>query len=69
MEKFLSICQASTISSLSTRFLYSLCRDRKLKYYKINKRIVISITDLQEFISKGVVEAIDWNEKAKELRG
>jgi len=67
-KKFLSVAEAAKFSSLSRRFLYSLCRDRKLKYYKVSKRIVIQIADLQEFINEGVVEAIDWNEKARELR-
>ena len=63
-RQFFSIRQAATFSSLSARFLYSLCRDRKLKYYKIGKRIVIQIMDLQEFINEGVIEPVDdWGEK------
>jgi len=38
--------------------------DRKLKYYKIGKRILIDSEDLEQFITQNVVEPVDdWSEK------
>jgi len=68
MEKqFLSIKEAARYSSLSTRFLYDLCQNKELKYYRVHKRIVIAEKDLDEYITQNVVECIDWDKKAREL--
>jgi len=64
-RKFLSIRQAAGISSLSARFLYALCKDRKLKYYKIGKRILIDPEDLEQLITQDCVEPVDWSEKTR----
>ena len=64
---FLSIRQASKLSTLSTRFLYTACQKRQLKFYKIGRRIVIDRQDLLEFLTREPVEPIDWDEKSKEL--
>lgn len=69
MEKrFLSIRQAAEFSSLSARFLYNLCRDRKIKYFKIGGRIVLDSEDLENFIREEAIEAIDWGQEAEKLR-
>lgn len=67
-KKFLSVKQAAEYSSLSQRFLYEACQGRKLRFFKVDRRIVIDIQDLLEFITREPVEPIDWNEKARELR-
>lgn len=69
MEKeFFSVREAANYSSLSARFLYELCQNKEIRFYKIHKRIVIDIKDLNEYIKSNCIEAVDWNEKAKELR-
>lgn len=68
MEKeFLSIKQAAEWSSLSPRFLYDLCKNRKIRFFKVGRRIVIAKEDLEGLIDSGVVPAVDWDEKAREL--
>jgi excisionase family DNA binding protein len=66
-ERFLSIKSAAQMSSLSERNLYKCCQNRKLKHYKVGKRIVINIEDLQEFITRDPVEPRDWDEEAREM--
>jgi len=68
MEKqFLSIKEAARYSSLSMRFLYDLCQNKEIKYYRVHKRIVIGAKDLNEYITRNVIKPVDWEEKAKEL--
>ncbi len=66
-RSFLSIRQAAKISSLSVRFLYELCQNRKIKFFKCGRRIVIDRADLEVYITSEPVEAIDWEEKAREM--
>ncbi len=69
MEKrFLSIKQAAEYSSLSQRFLYEVVAKREIRSYKIHKRIVIDSQDLEDYIKQNVIESVDWDERAKELR-
>lgn len=67
-KRFLSIKQAAEYSSLSQRFLYEVIAKREIRSYKIHKRIVIDKKDLDEFIESNVIESVDWDERAKELR-
>ena len=63
-RQFLSIREAAEYSSLSPRFLYKKCQDRKLRFYKVGKRIVIERKDLEEFITQDPIEPVDdWSEK------
>lgn len=66
-KKFISIRQAAEYSSLSARKIYKDCQDRKIKYFKVGKRIVIDIKDFEDFIRQNVQEPVDWDEKAREL--
>lgn len=69
MEKrFLSIKQAAEYSSLSQRFLYEVVAKREIRSYKIHKRIVIDSQDLEDYIKQNVIECVDWDERARELR-
>ena len=65
MEKrFFSIREAAEYSSLSARFLYEKCQNRKLRFSKIGKRIVIESQNLHDFITQNTVEPVeDWSEK------
>jgi len=67
MEKFLSIRQASEFSSLSQRFVYEIVSAREISSYKIHKRFVIGVEDLDEYIKQNVQEVVDWDEKVKDL--
>lgn len=69
MEKsFLSVAEAARYSSLGPRTLYQLCQDRKLRLYKIGKRIVIDPADLETLIKENCVEVVDWDVEAGKLR-
>jgi excisionase family DNA binding protein len=68
MEKrFYSVREASQYSSLSSRFLYDLIQKRQIKHYKIGRRIVLDVEDLQNFILNHTRDEIDWDEKAREI--
>jgi len=67
-RKFISIRRASEFSSLSQRFLYEIVAKREIRSYKIGKRIVLDSQDLEEYIKQNVIERVDWDEKARELR-
>lgn len=70
MEKrFLSIREAAEFSSLSQRFLYEIVARRKIRSYKIGKRIVLDCQDLEEYIKQNVIEPVDWDKRARELNG
>ncbi len=63
-RQFLSIKEAARYSSLSTRFLYDLCQNKEIKYYRVHKRIVIAAKDLDEYITRNVIKPVeDWSEK------
>ena len=68
-QRFLSIKEASRYCSLSARFLYEIVAAREIRFYKIHKRIVIDVKDLDEYIKQNVQEVVDWDEKARELNG
>lgn len=66
MEKrrFFSVKAASKFSSLSERFLYKLCQNREIRYYKVGNRIVIGREDLEQLVTKNEVQTVDdWGEK------
>ena len=65
MEKrFFSVQEAAEYSSLSARFLYQACQDRKIRFSKVAKRIVIDSQDLHDFITANTIEPVDdWTEK------
>jgi excisionase family DNA binding protein len=67
-RKFLSVAEAARQSSLSARLLYTKIQNRELRHFKVGKRIVIDEEDLLDFITREPVEAVDWNEKAMELK-
>lgn len=68
MEKaYFSVKEAATWSSLSPRFLYELCQNRKVRFFKVGRRIVIAKEDLEGLINAGTVAAVDWNEKVEKL--
>ncbi len=63
-KKFLSVKAASEFSSLSERFLYKLCQNREIRYYKVGNRIVIDSEDLKQLVTKNEVQTVsDWGEK------
>jgi excisionase family DNA binding protein len=66
MEGYLSIRQASKFSSLSPRFLYKILADKKLRYYRIGRRVAIRKDDLEAFIEENAVEPVeDWAERMR----
>jgi len=68
MEKrFLSIRQAAVYSSLSPRLLYELVARREIRSFKIHRRIVLQLKDLDDFIEQNARDSVDWDEKVKDL--
>lgn len=55
------------MSSLSQRFLYACCQNRKIKFFRVGKRILIDPEDLREFLTRDPVEARDWDEEVKRM--
>ena len=67
-RKFLSVAEAARQSSLSARLIYTKIQNRELRHFKVGRRIVIGEQDLLDFITREPVEAVDWDEKAMELK-
>ena len=59
---------ASRYCGASQRLLYAIVAAREIRSYKIHKKIVIAIEDLDEYIKQNVQEVVDWDAKAGELR-
>jgi len=68
-KKFLSIRQAADYSSLSPRLLYEIVARREIKSYKVHRRIVLELSDLDDYIEQHARDSVDWAEKARELNG
>jgi len=66
-RQFLSIKDAAKYSSLSPRLLYQLVERREIRSFKVGKRIVLDINDLDQFIRQGVQEPRDWSEEARKV--
>jgi len=63
-KRFFSIREAAEYSSLSPRLLYQACQDRKIRFSKVGKRIVIDFKDLYKFTTQNTIEPVeDWTEK------
>lgn len=60
-EKYLSVGQAAVQTSLSRRFLYRLCKEKRLRHFIINQgkkrpgRILLAQEDIEGFIKSGEV--------------
>jgi excisionase family DNA binding protein len=67
-KRFLSIKQAAEYSSLSQRLLYEIVAKREIRSFKIHRRIVLGIKDLDDFIEQNARDSVDWDEKVGELR-
>ncbi len=67
-ERFISIKRAAEYCGLSRRFLYAIIAKKEIRHYRIHRRIVIDIKDLNEYIESSCIEAVDWDEKAMELK-
>ncbi len=67
-ERFISVKRAAEYCSLSRRFLYEIIARKEIRHYRIHRRIVVDKKDLDEFIASNVIERIDWDEKAMELK-
>ena len=63
-KRFFSVREAAGYSSLSARLLYQACQDRKIRFSKVGKRIVIDFEDLYKFTTQNTIEPVeDWSEK------
>jgi len=68
LEKhYFSIKQAAAYSGLSERLLYEIVAEKEIRHFRIRKKIVLGIEDLEKFIEQRAVEPVDWDKKAREL--
>lgn len=60
MEKrFFSVREAALYSGLSSRLLYQKLKERELRHYKVNSKILIEKKDLDSLIIQGAVMTSD----------
>jgi len=68
-KKFFSVREAAFYSGLSGRLLYQKCKDRELRHYRLNSKIIIKRSDLEELIIQNeVVTSEQLLKKIKEKR-
>lgn len=67
-ERFISVKRAAEYCGLSRRFLYEIIARKEIRHYRIHRRIVVDKKDLDDFIASNVIESVDWDEKAMELK-
>jgi len=54
VQKVLSISEAATFTGLSKAYLYKLCHQRKIPFYKpLNGRVFFKQDELESFIFRG----------------
>lgn len=64
-KKYCSVKEAAEFSSLSKRVLYKKLQNRELKFYRVGKRILIELQDLNDFIKQSAIEPADWRKLNK----
>ena len=57
MEKLLTREDVMTILRISKPTLHKLMKEKKLRYVKVNRRVLFREEDLKKFINNHVIEA------------
>jgi excisionase family DNA binding protein len=67
MEKrFFSVREAALYCGVSSRLMYLKVKERSLRFYKVNSKILFDVEDLIEFVTKN--EFVTGGELLKQLR-
>jgi len=65
-KKFYSVKQAAEFCGISPRLIYSKVKEREIRFYKINSKIIFDKEDLIEFVTRNEFRTGD--ELLKQLR-
>ena len=65
-KRFFSVKEAAFYSGLSARLIYQKTKDRALRHYRLNSKIVIDKADLDSLIMQHEVQTAD--ELLKQLK-
>jgi len=65
-KKFYSVKQAGLYCGVSSRLLYLKIKEREIRFYKINSKIVFDVEDLNEFVKRN--EFVTGEELLKQLK-
>lgn len=66
LKRFFSVKEAAAYSGLSARLIYQKLKERALRHFRVGKKIVVDVGDLDAFIMRSEVKSAD--ELIKELR-
>jgi len=67
MEKrFFSVREAGIFCGVSSRLMYLKVKERSLRFYKINSKIVFDVEDLIEFVTRN--EFVTGEELLKQIK-
>lgn len=58
VKHFFSVREATLYSGLSARLIYQKLKDRVLRHYRVNSKIVIDRADLDELITQNEVRTL-----------
>ena len=64
-KKFYSVKQAAEFCGISPSLIYLKIKEREIRFYKINSKIVFDVEDLNEFVKKN--EFVTGDELLKQL--
>lgn len=65
-KKFYSVKQAADFCGISSRLIYSKVKERSLRFYKVNSKILFDVEDLIEFVTRN--EFVTGDELLKQLK-
>jgi len=65
-KKFYSVKQAANFCGISPRLIYLKVKERSLRFYKVNSKILFDVEDLIEFVTRN--EFVTGDELLKQLR-
>lgn len=58
-KRFFSVKEAAAYTGLSARLLYQKLHERALRSYRVGKKIVLEVKDLDEFVMTNEVKSSD----------
>ena len=65
-KKFYSVRQAAEFCGISSRLIYLKVKERSLRFYKVNSKILFDVEDLIEFVTRN--EFVTGDELLKQLK-
>ena len=65
-KRFYSVRQAAEFCGISARLIYLKVKEREIRFYKINSKIIFDKEDLIEFVTRN--EFVTGDELLKQLK-